>query len=113
MFSSSYAWETHYESDGWIQKMRAYFGKTNVHSIFDGYSCDGVAKFVKTTNTFIHETDANILMFKHLMMKDSNDNSALNYLQNALSSWVVTSEVYIYTYIKAVQFKLTHFAHAN
>lgn len=58
----------------------------------EGHECDGVSKFQYIDNPFIHKAEVNILMFKQLMMKNENNNSAINYLQNALSHLVITSE---------------------
>lgn len=91
---SSYSWERHYKADGWMLKSSGFFKQNYGNSdLFKGYYCEGVSKFLKINYSFIHPADVGILKFKQLMMDNSYSTSAMTYLREALSHWVITSEV--------------------
>jgi len=103
----SYSWERRYNVDGWTQNTPDYKKKNRSKSIFDqDDKCNGVSKFLETNNPFIHQADVNILLSRQSMINDKND-LARNYLKNALSHTVVSSEVrsQLRYYIKHANYK--------
>jgi len=104
---SSYSWERDYNADGWVQNIARNSDRNNRDSIFlQGHECVGVSKFLGINNQFIHQADVNILLFKHLIMEHNINTTIEDYVQKALSHWVVTSEVrillfkYLCTYVR-------------
>jgi len=92
----SYSWERHYKADGWVQNLTSNSDGNNRDSIFlQRHECVQVSKFLGINNQFIHQADVNILLFKHSIVTHNISSTIEDYVQNALSHWVVTSEVRI------------------
>jgi len=92
----SYSWERDYKADGWIQNLPSNSDGNNGDSIFlQGHECDEISEFIGISNQFIHQADVNILLFKHLIMTHNMNTTIEDYVQKALSQWVITSEVRI------------------